>query len=152
MYFVILHLGLFLTGIKGAEIHVTDRDHTIKSARDGDYWRLLNPGVYTLRVTKEGYEPVEAEVEVHTGPATKLSFEMKTEKKDGIPNIQDDAGIELASTEESRRVPVTLVVGLTVVCVVGLILAIGLAVMLTKQYKNKSKFKETGYCQVDPLQ
>ncbi|XP_056328451.1 probable carboxypeptidase X1 isoform X2 [Danio aesculapii] len=44
-------------GIADAIIKVDDIDHHIRSAADGDFWRLLNPGDYDITVTAEGYFP-----------------------------------------------------------------------------------------------
>ncbi|KAI7801656.1 probable carboxypeptidase X1 isoform X1 [Triplophysa rosa] len=44
-------------GIADAIIKVDDIDHHIRSAFEGDYWRLLNPGEYHITVTAEGYIP-----------------------------------------------------------------------------------------------
>ncbi|XP_069025584.1 probable carboxypeptidase X1 [Embiotoca jacksoni] len=44
-------------GIADAIIKVDDIDHHIRSAADGDYWRLLNPGEYRVTVSAEGYLP-----------------------------------------------------------------------------------------------
>ncbi|XP_070835154.1 probable carboxypeptidase X1 [Chaetodon trifascialis] len=44
-------------GIPDAIIKVEDHDHDIRSANDGDYWRLLNPGEYQVVVWAEGYFP-----------------------------------------------------------------------------------------------
>ncbi|XP_045579737.1 probable carboxypeptidase X1 isoform X2 [Salmo salar] len=44
-------------GIADAIVKVEDLDHDIRSAADGDYWRLLNPGEYKVTVWAEGYFP-----------------------------------------------------------------------------------------------
>uniref|UniRef100_A0A3Q3M3R0 Carboxypeptidase X (M14 family), member 1a n=1 Tax=Labrus bergylta TaxID=56723 RepID=A0A3Q3M3R0_9LABR len=44
-------------GITDAVVKVEDHDHDIRSAADGDYWRLLNPGDYKVVVWAEGYFP-----------------------------------------------------------------------------------------------
>lgn len=56
--------------ISGAIINVKGRDHSIHSADDGDYWRLLVPGHYTLEVSAEGYNTATVQVTVNEGPAS----------------------------------------------------------------------------------
>ena len=62
--------------ISGAEISVDSRDHSVHSVRDGDYWRLLVPGPYTLRVSAEGYETSTVVVTVSAGKATVQNFKL----------------------------------------------------------------------------
>ncbi|KAL3271051.1 hypothetical protein HHI36_021551 [Cryptolaemus montrouzieri] len=44
------------TPISKAEIMVEGISHFVKTGKDGDYWRILLPGVYNLTVTARGYE------------------------------------------------------------------------------------------------
>jgi len=41
-------------GVRNAEISVVGIEHPVKSASDGDYWRILVPGDYEISVTAYG--------------------------------------------------------------------------------------------------
>ena len=50
--------------ISGARIDIVGRSHSVFSAEGGDYWRLLVPGSYTIRVSAPGYNSSEKSVVV----------------------------------------------------------------------------------------
>lgn len=60
--------------ISGATINVKARDHSIHSADDGDYWRLLVPGTYTLEFSAEGYNSISVQVTVNEGQASVVNI------------------------------------------------------------------------------
>ncbi|CAH1802479.1 unnamed protein product [Owenia fusiformis] len=82
VYMVQLHKGVrgFVTdGLTGlplvnATISVAGIDHSLHTALDGDYWRLLAPGTYTVTATKKGYTPVSHSVVVGTNEAIQVNF------------------------------------------------------------------------------
>lgn len=41
-------------GVRNADISVVGIEHPVKSASDGDYWRILVPGDYEISVTAYG--------------------------------------------------------------------------------------------------
>lgn len=48
--------------IPHAEIVVEGIKHTVRSAQDGDYWRLLLPGKYNITFAARGYETYTSEI------------------------------------------------------------------------------------------
>ncbi|XP_034236718.1 carboxypeptidase D-like [Thrips palmi] len=58
-------------GLKDATISVRGINHSVKTAADGDYWRLLVPGTYTITASAPGYESQTLKIEVpETGAPT----------------------------------------------------------------------------------
>ncbi|XP_059829331.1 carboxypeptidase D-like [Hypanus sabinus] len=60
-------------GIFNATIIVAEVNHLVKSAKDGDYWRLLVPGHYKITVSARGYVPMTKSVTV-VGEVVEVNF------------------------------------------------------------------------------
>ncbi|KAI5642609.1 zinc carboxypeptidase domain-containing protein [Phthorimaea operculella] len=69
--FVHSHIGHPLAN---ATISVAGISHTVKTAKDGDYWRLLTPGVYNVTASKQGYESITEEVTVPVNGSVSINF------------------------------------------------------------------------------
>ena len=141
---------IFLSGIEGAEINVDQRNHPVRSAKDGDYWRLLLAGEYEVTVTKSGYTPVKRTIQVAEGPATTEEFVLTRNGQ-----VLDEAGTQLQEVitddKTKKPVPVSLVVGLTIVCLISLMLALALAIMVARKYRrNESAQGEYSQVHTDP--
>ncbi|KAF5286929.1 hypothetical protein FQR65_LT12388 [Abscondita terminalis] len=50
--------------IVNAELYVEGVDHVVKTAKNGDYWRILLPGKYNFTATARGYESFTKEITV----------------------------------------------------------------------------------------
>ena len=58
------------SAISNANVDVVGRSHSVYSANGGDYWRLLVPGNYTIRVSATGFATAEKSVVVGSPAAT----------------------------------------------------------------------------------
>ena len=63
--------------ISGAYLTVANRNWDVRSAQDGDYWRLLVPGLYVLTASADGYRAVSEMVMVPEGAAVELNFTLE---------------------------------------------------------------------------
>ncbi|XP_048851764.1 carboxypeptidase Z isoform X1 [Brienomyrus brachyistius] len=66
-------------GIKGTRISVKGIRHDITTAEDGDYWRLLNPGIHILTASAPGYARVMKKVHLprHMKKAGRVDFVLR---------------------------------------------------------------------------
>nr|XP_039273006.1 carboxypeptidase E-like isoform X3 [Styela clava] len=80
-------------GIPYSRIEVRDIDHYIITAADGDYWRILAPGTYDIRVTSQGYDdsPYKQVTvpDCTAGSAVRLDFLLNQQSK---KEIKDELG------------------------------------------------------------
>ena len=69
--FVVDEKGLPL---EGARIIIENRAKKIKTSKDGDFWRLLVPGNYTVRVAKRRFKNSKKTVTVDPDVSTVVNF------------------------------------------------------------------------------
>ncbi|CAG5047116.1 unnamed protein product [Parnassius apollo] len=69
--FVHSHIGHALAN---ATVSVGGVRHAVRTARDGDYWRLLLPGKYNITAAKDGYESVTEEVTIPANGSVSVNF------------------------------------------------------------------------------
>jgi len=62
--------------LEGARIIIENRAKKIKTSKDGDFWRLLVPGNYTVRVAKRRYKNSKKIVTVEADVSTVVNFTM----------------------------------------------------------------------------
>ena len=66
--------------VSGASVIVNGReDFIVKTASDGDYWRLLVPGIYVLRVSADGYEEATMVVDSTHSPEVAMDVNFTLE-------------------------------------------------------------------------
>ncbi|KAL4223757.1 hypothetical protein ACF0H5_017223 [Mactra antiquata] len=86
-YSLLVYIGQVHKGVRGfvldkdtqapianCSINVAGINHTIYTATDGDYWRLLATGTYTIQASAPGYEPKSVDVHVGFDAAIELNF------------------------------------------------------------------------------
>ena len=66
--------------LEGARIIIENRAKKIKTYSDGDFWRLLVPGNYTVRVAKRKYKNTKLRLAVDPDQATVVNFTLLRKK------------------------------------------------------------------------
>lgn len=62
------------TPIKSAVISIKNNDHNITSSLQGEYWRILLPGIYTITVSAFGYETKTSTITVMNSDPTSATI------------------------------------------------------------------------------
>ncbi|XP_076118458.1 inactive carboxypeptidase-like protein X2 isoform X1 [Alosa pseudoharengus] len=94
-------------GVTNAIISVEGINHDIRTAADGDYWRVLNPGEYKVTVRADGYTPTSKMCEVgYEIGATRCDFVISRTNLSRIKEIMERFGkhpISLPVRQLKRR-------------------------------------------------
>ena len=85
--------------IAGATVDITDRDHPVTTATDGDFWRLLVPGTYTVKVTASGYHSASAKVAVLGGTAAQVNFTLHKVGEIRVETVVNETKTESPPTD-----------------------------------------------------
>ncbi|KAM8900669.1 carboxypeptidase Z-like [Spinachia spinachia] len=78
--------------VKGARVSVRGIRHDITTAEDGDYWRLLTPGVHIVTASAPGYSRSMKKVHLprHMGAAGRVDFVLRRAAPELEPQEEDD--------------------------------------------------------------
>lgn len=85
--------------LEGARIIIENRAKKIKTSKDGDFWRLLVPGNYTVRVAKRRYKNSKKIVAVEADVSTVVNFTMVRKNSNNFnrrrPSTMINGAVEL---------------------------------------------------------
>jgi len=99
---LLVYLGQVHRGVRGlimdtngnlvgrASMKIQSRDVSFKSSSRGEYWRIMLPGVFTVEVTADGYQPVEKTFTVSEGQITNLNIQLVPIGTVSITNLVDN--------------------------------------------------------------
>lgn len=73
--------------IANATIQVIGRNHDIKTACEGDYWRLLVPGEYTIVATAEDFKSANKTVTVVEGSVVQVNLTLERLDTTQLPDV-----------------------------------------------------------------
>uniref|UniRef100_A0A914L0K0 Peptidase M14 carboxypeptidase A domain-containing protein n=1 Tax=Meloidogyne incognita TaxID=6306 RepID=A0A914L0K0_MELIC len=78
--------------ISGAEITIIKggKGKALTTSLNGEYWRLLPPGEYSLQVSHKNFKPYQFDITIDSGPAKVVNVSLKGMECDGedIPKLQ----------------------------------------------------------------
>ncbi|XP_064612625.1 carboxypeptidase D-like [Liolophura sinensis] len=66
--------------VGGASLSIVGRDVKFRTSSQGEYWRLLLPGQYSLKVTAAGFESVTKQFTVNNNTVTRFDITLETVK------------------------------------------------------------------------
>jgi len=77
--------------IEGASMKVQGRDVGFQTTKEGEFWRILLPGIYTMEVFAEGFAPREVQFAIVEQNPTMLNITLyeDTPRRDGNPDPEE---------------------------------------------------------------
>ncbi|KAM4611250.1 carboxypeptidase Z-like isoform 2-T2 [Polymixia lowei] len=87
-------------GIKGASVSVRGIRHDVTTAENGDYWRLLTPGVHILTATAPGYTRAMKRVHLPSRMRQAGRVDFVLQKAVLEPDMEEDYSIPSLGTYE----------------------------------------------------
>ncbi|XP_078694340.1 uncharacterized protein LOC144923573 isoform X1 [Branchiostoma floridae x Branchiostoma belcheri] len=134
--------------IEGAVIHVEGIDHDVTTARDGDYWKLVLPGYYTVTASAGSFTTTRECFLHYRNEAVRCDFILGTNTSVRCPDHTAEGGGRTRTGEETKTsstvspTPLTSVAR-TTVAMTTTVLTEGYDVTTPSQ-ENKNKGVEKG--------
>jgi hypothetical protein len=87
--------------IEGASMKIRGRDVGFQTTKEGEFWRILLPGIYTMEVYADGFAPREVDFAIVEKNPTVLNITLRREvpRRDGQPveDVEEDTSSGLFS-------------------------------------------------------
>ncbi|KAI8513997.1 hypothetical protein Bbelb_083210 [Branchiostoma belcheri] len=134
--------------IEGAVIHVEGIDHDVTTARDGDYWKLVLPGYYTVTASAGSFTTTRECFLHYRNEAVRCDFILGTNTSVRCPDHSAEGGGRTRTGEETKTsstvspTPPTSVAR-TTVAMTTTVLTEGYDVTTPSQ-ENKNKAEKSG--------
>ncbi|XP_019620328.1 PREDICTED: carboxypeptidase E-like [Branchiostoma belcheri] len=134
--------------IEGAVIHVEGIDHDVTTARDGDYWKLVLPGYYTVTASAGSFTTTRECFLHYRNEAVRCDFILGTNTSVRCPDHTAEGGGRTRTGEETKTsstvspTPPTSVAK-TTVAMTTTVLTEGYDV-ITPSQENKNKAEKSG--------
>jgi len=79
--------------IEGASMKIRGRDVGFQTTKEGEFWRILMPGIYIMEVYAEGYAPREVDFAIVEKNPTILNITLRADvpRRDGNPVEDEEA-------------------------------------------------------------
>jgi len=141
--------------LAGVIIHVHSIQHNVTTYRDGDFFRILTPGFYTITVTRVGYRPETKEnIFVGNHSSTYLEFRLKRDNDFDPTKINENTTSSIQKFYHQTKEFVlhrTIFLVISGVCALILAVVFGFVVMYLCCCQKSSVRPNVGFQRYEPL-
>ncbi|UJR31312.1 hypothetical protein I4U23_018810 [Adineta vaga] len=148
--------------LSGVVIHVHDNQHNVTTYRDGDFFRLLTPGVYDITAERIGYES-ETKQNILVGNQSSTYIEFKLKRKDSTSKTDKKGPFATFVNTTSSNIRTiyrqmkdfvmnrTLFLIISGICALVLAILFAMVVIYLKCCQGSTVRSHTGFQRYEPL-
>ncbi|CAF1273000.1 unnamed protein product [Rotaria sp. Silwood1] len=129
------------TPLSGVIIHVHGIQHNVTTYRDGDFFRLLSPGIYDITAERIGYES-ETKYNIFVTNQSSTYIEFKLNRIEFYDNKQNSSVIKILYNQSKAFIhrPVFFLT-ITIICVLIFSVIFGIVIFYIRRRRSRSSYR-----------
>jgi len=137
--------------VSGAVIHVHGIEHNVTTYRDGDFFRLLSPGIYNITVKRIGYDS-ETKKGITVTDRSSTYVEFKLKRNDSYNENQEPSPIKILYNQSKEFVlHRTLFLIIAGICALSIAVIFGIVVLFLRCRHSSFSRRLVGFQRYDIL-